>query len=256
MKAAKFWQKTDPGLRAHPAFLDLVEELGTSPLMADGLLHGLWAMAFNDAPDGDLTRFKPRALARAIGWPHNGEKMIEALLAAGFLEHVPVTDGTEKLVIHDWFDWGGALFRQRDDIRSRVARFREKPANEDSGNGYVTRGNGYPRAEIEIENKKEKNVAAENEFFTAFWTLWPTGGSKKTARDRFMAATSPERQRILVAGERYAAAVPRLNFTVRAENFIGGRKTYYEEWADGPPPPDSPWFARNGNGSGPKEEDW
>ena len=240
MKAAKFWQKTDPGLRAHPAFLDLVEELGTSPLMADGLLHGLWAMAFNDAPDGDLTRFKPRALARAIGWPHNGEKMIEALLAAGFLEYVTVTSGDEKLVIHDWFDWGGALFKQRAETRVRVARHREIPAQSNSVTDTVTVGNSYPRAEIEIEKKKSKSFGDEkpsplrfDEDFEKWWVAYGRVGNKALARDcyRYWRGKGFSADRLLAAIPPYITDCIANDRTVQhAATFLKKKLNCWEEW--------------------------
>ena len=65
------WQKIDPDLRTHPAFAHLSALLGLSPLMTHGLLAGLWAMAYRQASDGDLTRFKPGAIASAIGYEGN-----------------------------------------------------------------------------------------------------------------------------------------------------------------------------------------
>jgi hypothetical protein len=111
MRPEKRWAKTDPGLRSHPAFVDLVEELNSTPIMVDGMLHGLWSLAFFDAPDGDVSRFKPRALARAVGWRvpgTSGDILVKSLEDCGFLYR----DG-DRLLIHDWSDWGGALFSER-----------------------------------------------------------------------------------------------------------------------------------------------
>ena len=119
MKPEKKWQKTDPTLRSHPTFLDLVAELDSTPILVDGLLSGLWRMAFTDAPDGDISRFKPRALARAVGWMGDCDVMLHALTDTGFL-----CEDDGRLVIHDWADWGGALFAERAANANRVSKHR------------------------------------------------------------------------------------------------------------------------------------
>lgn len=100
------------------------------------------------------------------------------------------------------------------------------------------------------ENKAGTQQTAGQVFDELFWPQWPTGGSKQSSKQRFLAASAKERQRILTSEKHYAAAANvagLLAFTVRAENFIGGRKSYYEEWADGPPSANTNWW-KNGNG--------
>jgi hypothetical protein len=125
MRATRHWQKTDPGLREHPHFLDLVAELKSTPIVIDGLLHGLWSMAFKMAPDGDLTKFKPRAIARAVGWTGHGDVMVTALVETGFLFW-----DNERLLIHDWDEWGGSLFVHQKGDAARQRRHRNDASPE------------------------------------------------------------------------------------------------------------------------------
>ena len=151
MNPARKWQKTDPGLRSHPAFIDLVEELGSTPLMVDGLLSGLWRMAFTEAKDGDISRFKPRVLARMLGWTRDPDKMLNALISSGFV--------TKDLQIHDWYEWGGA---------SLTNTSRTKTGNEVATlDGFKEFWSVYPRHEARAKaelswkrlNKNEKVLA-------------------------------------------------------------------------------------------------
>lgn len=77
-------------------------------------------------------------------------------------------------------------------------------------------------------------------FETDFWTRWPLRkGSKQLARKRFGALTTAQQQRCLTAEgfiiEALDSGLLAPQFLPRAENFIGGTKCYYREWADGIP---------------------
>lgn len=77
-------------------------------------------------------------------------------------------------------------------------------------------------------------------FADEFWPRWPNHhGSKQQARSRFRALTAPQQERCLTAERHLAAAVAdgrlQVEYQPRAENFVGGSKQYYREWADGPP---------------------
>lgn len=77
-------------------------------------------------------------------------------------------------------------------------------------------------------------------FDTDFWPVWPhKKGSKQLTRKRF-AALGPEQQRKCVAAARYLAeaidaGLVDPQYQPRAENFVGGTKSYWREWADGIP---------------------
>lgn len=111
MRRQRDWQKSDPHLREHPAFRDFCALLDCPPVVAHGLLAGLWAFAFKFAQDGDITRFSARQIATATGWEGNPDKLLEALEEAGFVEQTNRTNRTKSL--HDWYEWGGALFAER-----------------------------------------------------------------------------------------------------------------------------------------------
>jgi chemotaxis protein histidine kinase CheA len=99
------WQATDPHLRQNPIFLDFVERLGEPVIVCDGLMSGLWRFAFCFAQDGDVGKFTPSQLARAVGWEGDPDLMWDALTGSQFIEH-----GTH---LHDWGEWGGRLFAKR-----------------------------------------------------------------------------------------------------------------------------------------------
>jgi hypothetical protein len=108
------FQKIDPHLRTHPRFVAFRDRLGIETPLAHGLLAGLWAFAFDHARDGDLSRFTPSEIASSIGWRGDADALMEAL-ALGF-----VINGE----VHDWHDWGGALFESRDkEARRKFDRY-------------------------------------------------------------------------------------------------------------------------------------
>jgi hypothetical protein len=77
-------------------------------------------------------------------------------------------------------------------------------------------------------------------FETDFWPRWPLRkGSKQLAHKRFGSLTAPQQQRCLTAEgfviEAMDSGLLTPQFLPRAENFIGGTKCYYREWADGIP---------------------
>lgn len=82
--------------------------------------------------------------------------------------------------------------------------------------------------------------SADDLFLTQFWPLWPHHkGSKQLAGKRFAALTGPQRRRCLAAEghvvEALDAGLLDPQYLPRAENFVGGTKCYYREWADGIP---------------------
>jgi len=241
MKPEKKWQKTDPALRSHPAFHDLVAELDSTPILVDGLLSGLWRMAFTDAPDGDLSRFKHRALARAVGWSGNGDVMVTSLLDTGFLCY----EG-DRLFIHDWLDWGGALFSERADNARRVARHREKPAQGGSVTVTSLLHTHYPRAETKTKTKREdqellsdsgESNDASFDDFDLFWTPYPRKESKQAARRSWKRVPKKYRAAATAAAESMADCVDHgwqeKTFCPHPSTFLNQRR--WEDWSDGPP---------------------
>ena len=120
------WIESHQALRDHPKTRRLARLLDVDVPAAIGHLHLLWWWSLDYAPTGDLTNIEPDVLADGAGWSGPPEKLIESLLGAtkikdgpGFLER----DG-ERLVLHDWMDYAGALIvkRQADAERKRDGR--------------------------------------------------------------------------------------------------------------------------------------
>jgi hypothetical protein len=256
------WQKTDPHLRSHPAFVKFQRRLGCSATVAHGILTGLWSFAFRFAQDGDISRFSPEDLELALEWDVDGPRVMTAL------------EGTflKKGVIHDWEEWGGALFAKRkgDAERqwdSREARKKRNESEQEEVSHDVTDSHTMscdPLSLISLSSSSqdqpetneelvelEGEIVRDDPFEDLFWPAWPNKhGSKKTAKARFAAASKVQQQRILIAEGFLIATIAdgryEMQYLPRAENFIGGQKSFYEEWADGPP---AKYCRGNGNGS-------
>lgn len=83
----------------HPKLYRLMDELKVSRPEALGLLTLLWDFAASYSPLGDIGKWDDAAIARACDWTENASKLVDALIAAGWLDR----HGTYRLEVHDWF---------------------------------------------------------------------------------------------------------------------------------------------------------
>jgi hypothetical protein len=202
------FQKVDPHLRSHPAFLDLCCHLGSEPIVAHGLLSGLWAFAFKFCQNGDVGRFTGRQIAAAVGWAGEPDVMMTALRDSGFLTGD---------VIHDWAEWGGALFTERE-YESRMRwdrRHREKERNRDeqedvSGDVRGQKRTVRPEESRVEETREEQTLTLLSESttvvvvdppdlypFECFWTPYLKHEKRKACEAKWERLT-PEKRRLAV----------------------------------------------------------
>lgn len=112
------WIKSEQALASHPKVHLLAKELEVSVPQVIGHLHLLWWWALDYADDGNLSRYKD-FIPNASQWTGDESKYTDALIKHGFIDVVD-----EKLMIHDWLDYTGALIetREKDAERKRLAR--------------------------------------------------------------------------------------------------------------------------------------
>lgn len=79
---------------------------------AVGLLESLWLTAGRETPRGDIGKLSDEDIALAIDFRGDETKMIEDLIACGWIDR----HDTERLIIHDWFDHAD------DAVHMRLAR--------------------------------------------------------------------------------------------------------------------------------------
>lgn len=238
------------------------EDLADCSPWARLLFAGLWGIADKNGRLED----RPRRIAAQV-FPYDRGVDVEACLLE-LQEHGSLilryeVDGERYICIPGWYKHQRPHWREAEGVIPGPCLDEEWSNNEPSldeewsnngpnnagqaaGNGNGN-GNGGIRARAREDNVKDESrtqKAAGQIFDEIFWPSWPTGGVKKIARKRFIEAPAKERQRILTAEKHYAAAAEAdvLFMTVRAENFIGGQKSYYEEWANGPPPSSGTWY--------------
>jgi len=88
------------GTPEHPKVLSLMAELKMPLYSACGLLELLWHFAAKFALQGDVGRFSDKAIAKALGWRGEAQKLVSALVECGWLDR----DKAHRLLIHDWKD--------------------------------------------------------------------------------------------------------------------------------------------------------
>ena len=92
---------------------------------AVGLIVCIWSWAAVHAPSGDLAGVSAQDLADAAGWRKSAKSLLEALVAAGFLDR-----SDEGLTLHDWDGHQGmlqdAMTRSRRKAADRQKAYRDR----------------------------------------------------------------------------------------------------------------------------------
>jgi len=124
------WIKSEQALASHPKVHLLAKELGIGVPQVIGHLHLLWWWALDYADDGNLTRYRD-FIPNASQWTGDEEYFIESLIKHNFIDVID-----NKLIIHDWLDYTGALIetREKDAERKRQARARKSENSKNSQN--------------------------------------------------------------------------------------------------------------------------
>ncbi len=121
MAALGLWVPLHQSLREHPKVFTLADNLDIDNAHALGLVASLWLWSINGAPDGVLPE-STRVICEAAGWTGDRDQLIDALVAAGFVDK---RDG--QWHIHDWDDYVGRLrdARQKNADDQRKSRERQ-----------------------------------------------------------------------------------------------------------------------------------
>ena len=113
------WLRSHQELARHPKTKRLARQLGISLPQAIGHLHLLWWWCMDYAQDGDISDFDPGDIADACCWEDDADRLLEALVTAGFVDR----DG-ELLHVHDWAENAGRIIEARKRNRERMAKTR------------------------------------------------------------------------------------------------------------------------------------
>lgn len=162
------------GTPGHPKTLALAADLGLEPWGAVGVLESVWHFAAHYARRGDVGRRSNVAIAQGIGWRGDADRLIAALVLAGYLDEC----ACHRLRVHDWPDHADQAVRKTSDVRvagfiecypssvkgietdsgrieegrKRIAESGTQPSpeqgtgNREQGNGTGNRAEGYVRA--------------------------------------------------------------------------------------------------------------
>jgi len=106
------WIKSHQTLLSHPKTFRFAELLGLDIDQAIGKLTRLWWWCLDYAPDGNLERFTPATLARAMGLdPERGDELMSALIGCGQNSHPGFVDEKPYRRIHDWLEYASQYLR-------------------------------------------------------------------------------------------------------------------------------------------------
>lgn len=124
------WFEAHDTMARHPKTLKLARLLGVDRRYAVGLLHDLFSWGLYAATkEGELPDMTKEDIAQALDWPSTPKKidtLITALTQSGYLDQTKDSTGRPVYAIHDWYDYAGKLFDQREKNREKNRRLREK----------------------------------------------------------------------------------------------------------------------------------
>ena len=103
------WLEIHQSLRDHRKTLEAADTLDVKPVTMMGMMVSFWLWAIDNVPDGDVSKIRPRTLARAAQWDGDPEEFIGTLVACGWLDKYE-----DCLLIHDWHDYVGKLLERRE----------------------------------------------------------------------------------------------------------------------------------------------
>jgi hypothetical protein len=107
------------GTPDHPKTLELARLLGLRKYQAAGVLECLWQFTAEFAKRGDVGRYSNEQLARAIDWDRDPLELVNALVAARWLDE----SRKHRLLVHDWPD------NCEDNVHVWLARAKTRFAN-------------------------------------------------------------------------------------------------------------------------------
>lgn len=97
------------GTPDHPKIRRLAKILNISRTHAVGIVECLFHFTMEHAPQGNVGKWTDEEIADGIGWETDPKPLIDALLAAGWLD----ADDQFRLLVHDWADHADRGVRMR-----------------------------------------------------------------------------------------------------------------------------------------------
>lgn len=152
------WIETHQQLFHHPKTKRASRALGLSiPAMA-GHLIALWLWCMDYAKHGDLSQYTNEEIADAAMWEGDAATFYQALVECKWLEATE-----DKLLVHDWFEYGGKLTteKEKDAARKRADRASKPstPSPPQPNNSIPDASDGCPpdgRGMSAVEKKREE----------------------------------------------------------------------------------------------------
>jgi hypothetical protein len=116
------WIRINTGLNRHPKVCKLARRLKVSRHEALGLVVELFCWVGQVKESGELSGMDPEDLAIGCRWEGDPDAFIAALVSCGLLD---VTETGHK--VHDWMEYQGYVFHQRNRRRDWRDRQRVDP---------------------------------------------------------------------------------------------------------------------------------
>jgi hypothetical protein len=123
-------------LRDHPKTKRLKRLLKVETPTVIGHLQCFWWWVMEYAPDGDITAFDQDDIADAAMWEGDPNDFVQALLSCGVGGGVGFLERTEDglLLVHDWEEYGGKLYRRKKANAERMRDVRSVDTRHDARN--------------------------------------------------------------------------------------------------------------------------
>lgn len=148
------WIQVYSNILTHDKTYKLAEALNVPNYSAVGLMVSLWCWVAINAPDGDITKYPPRAITEATGWPKKADVFYSALIDAGLIEKTE--DG--RSVIRNWEQYAMLLMdlmdSQKRKTAERVKKHRARKKQKEQGLGDAVPPDETPPSAPESDGEK------------------------------------------------------------------------------------------------------
>ena len=128
------WIQVYSNVLTHAKTYELAQKLNIKNYAAVGLMVSLWSWCAINAPDGDITKYPPKAIVDATGFEASSSRKVENFYKI-LLEVRIISKEKNKILIRNWDKYAVLLQetidKQKKKTAERVRRYREnKKANE------------------------------------------------------------------------------------------------------------------------------
>jgi hypothetical protein len=186
----------------HPKLLDLCARMKLRRWEAAGVLELIWHFTAKFAPQGDIGKYSDEAIAKAIDWNRDPERIVNALVEAKWLDRCEC----HRLTVHDWPEHADQTVA-RVLAKRKLAFVQHETSTELASGGDSETKTSQPKAYSHKPEPKPLPVTVVSDRFDELWQRWPRKtGRDSAARDWLSVVTAENEAAAMACADRYLSS--------------------------------------------------